>query len=96
MGTGRKSNERRRTNGVTIHSEDLQMPLKSKIQQRIFEYEARTGERFVKKHAAKKLDMMPQQFSTLVTGNAFTTAEKMFKLARMLDCKVDDLYEYEE
>jgi DNA-binding Xre family transcriptional regulator len=81
---------------VTKIAEDLQMPLKCLIQQRIFEYEARVGERFIKKDAAAKLGMMPQQFSALVTGKAYTTAEKMFKLADMLGCKVDDLYEYIE
>lgn len=72
------------------------MPLKSKIQQRIYEYEARTGKRFVKKEAAKKLDMLPQQFSALIAGRVHTTTEKTFKLAQMLECSVNDLYMYEE
>jgi plasmid maintenance system antidote protein VapI len=80
---------------VTIQVEDSIM-LKSRIKIMIAEYELRTGTKFVKMNAADKLGMMPQQFSALLAGRAFTTAEKMFILANMLGCKVDDLYEYEE
>ena len=78
---------------VSTFTGDLSM-LKSLIQIRITEFEHRTKKKFVKKDAAEKLGMMPQQFSALIKGKAFTTAEKMFMLAEMLDCKVDDLYEY--
>lgn len=70
--------------------------LRSQIKIRIAEYESRTGKRFIKKEAAEKLEMMPQQFSAVISGKTFTTAEKMFILARMLECKVDDLYLFEE
>ncbi|MCI3922421.1 helix-turn-helix transcriptional regulator [Paenibacillus sp. TRM 82003] len=70
--------------------------LKSQIKIRIAEYEIKTGDKFVKKDAAKALGMNPQNFSSLVAGTVYTTAEKMFKLARMLNCKVDDLYILED
>lgn len=81
---------------VTNVAEDLSMPLKSNIEIRIAEYKKRTGNKFIKKDAAAQLNMNPTSFSALVAGREFTTAEKMFKLARMLECKVDDLYDYEE
>lgn len=77
---------------ATNVAEESQM-LKSLIKIRIAEYETRTGKRFIKKHAAEALKMLPQNFSSLVAGDTFTTAEKMFKLAKMLECKVDGLYE---
>lgn len=81
---------------VTNVAGDLRMPLKSLIDLRISEYKVRTGKPFIKKEAAAKLNMTPQHFSALVAGKEHTTAEKMFVLANMLECKVDDLYIYEE
>ncbi|WP_121605294.1 helix-turn-helix transcriptional regulator [Virgibacillus sp. Bac332] len=44
----------------------------------------------------KDLGVSPQQFSNWVKGDSSPYLETAFKLARMLDCKVDDLWEYKE
>lgn len=80
---------------MTPIPEDCLM-LKSLIRLRIAEYEVRTGKRFKKKDAAAKLDMSPQHFSAIINGAQQTTPEKLFMLAQLLECKVDDLYEYKE
>ncbi|CAN7362439.1 XRE family transcriptional regulator [Paenibacillus sp. LjRoot56] len=80
---------------VTNVVEEL-IVLKSRIKLKIAEYELRTGNKFINKNAADKLDMLPQHFSALVNGKVLTTVEKTFKLAILLDCKVDDLYEFED
>lgn len=80
---------------VTNVAEEL-LVLKSHIKLKIAEYELRTGNKFINKKAADKLDMLPQHFSALVNGKVLTTVEKTFKLATLLECKVDDLYEYHD
>ncbi|EKN68087.1 helix-turn-helix transcriptional regulator [Schinkia azotoformans] len=51
---------------------------------------------YMKKFVAEQIDMSPQQFNNLIKGKNFTTTEKLFKLAKFLDVRVDDLYEYNE
>ncbi|WP_176545053.1 helix-turn-helix transcriptional regulator [Bacillus sp. AFS041924] len=45
---------------------------------------------------ASKLDVTPQQFSKWLKGEHYPPANKLFKLAYILNCKVDELYTYEE
>jgi len=51
---------------------------------------------FLKKYIAKEVGITPSQLSYWITMKNFPSADKLFKLARVLNCKVDDLYEYEE
>lgn len=44
----------------------------------------------------KMLEVTPQQFSNWVNGTSSPRLEVAFKLAKYLDCKVDDLWEYKE
>lgn len=44
---------------------------------------------------AKQINVTPQQFSKWIKGEHYPPADKLFKLAKLLDCKVDDLYELE-
>lgn len=46
-----------------------------------------------KKYIAKQLDVTPNQISNWISGRSYPTIEKAFKLADLLDVKVDDLYE---
>lgn len=47
---------------------------------------------YKKKYIATKLDVTPTQLSNWVSGRSYPTIEKAFRLAEILDCKVDDLY----
>lgn len=53
-------------------------------------------EGYLKKHVAKKVGVSPTQLSNWIAENNYPGADKLFKLAQVLNCKVDDLYEYEE
>jgi transcriptional regulator with XRE-family HTH domain len=64
--------------------------LKSKIGEHI----ERSGYR--KDFVAKKIGVSYRQLAKYITGDSFPTVPKLFALARLLGCKVDDLYEYEE
>lgn len=44
----------------------------------------------------RELGVTPQQFSNWVKGDAAPYLNTAFKLAKMLDCKVDDLWDYKE
>ncbi|MGG1676652.1 helix-turn-helix transcriptional regulator [Neobacillus sp. NRS-1170] len=46
-----------------------------------------------KKYIAKQLEVTPNQISNWISGRSFPTIEKAFKLADLLEVKVDDLYE---
>ncbi|MCS1352425.1 helix-turn-helix transcriptional regulator [Mechercharimyces sp. CAU 1602] len=45
---------------------------------------------------AEKLEVSKQQVSLWVTGKSYPRCEKLFELAHLLQCKVDDLYEFTE
>lgn len=45
---------------------------------------------------AEKMGMSKQQFNAVVKGRAYMTIEKYFKLAKILECKVDELFIYKE
>ncbi|MFS0766013.1 helix-turn-helix transcriptional regulator [Peribacillus phoenicis] len=51
---------------------------------------------FKKKFIAGKLEVSPTQLSNWISGRSFPTIEKAFRLAKLLDVKVDDLYEEDE
>lgn len=61
------------------------------MKSRIGEWIDRTG--FKKKYIAKELDISPTQLSNWIAGRSYPPIEKAFKLAELLQCKVDDLYE---
>lgn len=45
---------------------------------------------------ANKLGVKPQTLSGWATGKNHPSLEQAFKIAKYLDCKVDDLWTYEE
>ncbi|WP_017729426.1 helix-turn-helix transcriptional regulator [Halalkalibacterium ligniniphilum] len=47
---------------------------------------------YKRKYVAEKMEISQKQLSNWVTGKSFPTVEKLFKLASLLECKVDDLY----
>lgn len=62
--------------------------LKSRIAQHI----ERSGYR--KDFIAKKIGVSYRQLAKYITGDSYPTVPKLFKLAELLGCKVDELYEY--
>lgn len=64
--------------------------LKPKIRIRLAELEKKQSDIY------RQLGVTPQQFSNWVKGNSAPYLEMAFKLAILLDCKVDDLWEYKE
>lgn len=48
---------------------------------------------FKKKYIAAQLNVTPTQLSNWIGGRSYPTIEKAFKLADLLDVKVDELYE---
>lgn len=48
-----------------------------------------------KKYIAAQMDVTPNQLSNWITGRSYPPMDKAFKLAKILGCKVDDLYEVE-
>lgn len=81
--------------GVTITSGEY-VVLKSLFGVRLAEYKVRTGQRFDRKEAALKTGLSLSHLSGVFNGNQFTSTENLFILAKMLGCRVDDLYVYEE
>lgn len=67
------------------------MPLKPRIKLRLAELDIKQ-----QKEVAEKLKVSIQSFSSWVTGRGNPTLEGAFKLAKVLDCKVDDLWDYED
>lgn len=49
-----------------------------------------------KNFVAKELGISPVQLSNWISGRSYPTMEKSFKLAALLDVKVDDLYGLKE
>jgi len=45
---------------------------------------------------AKKLEISPTQLSNIIAGRSFLRTPNLFLLAKILNCKVDDFYEFEE
>ncbi|MGG5757921.1 helix-turn-helix transcriptional regulator [Bacillus toyonensis] len=44
----------------------------------------------------QKLYISQNQMSNYVTGKSYPPIDKAFELAKILDCRVDDLYEVQE
>lgn len=64
--------------------------LKSRIKVRLAELGMKQKELY------EHIGVTKQTMSLWVTGSAKPTLEMAFKLAKTLECKVDDLYYYEE
>ncbi|KRD90818.1 DNA-binding protein [Bacillus sp. Root147] len=48
---------------------------------------------YKKKYVAEKMDITQSQLSNWISGRAYPPMDKAFKLAKVLNVKVDDLYE---
>ncbi|MBJ7961017.1 helix-turn-helix transcriptional regulator [Bacillus cereus group sp. N28] len=44
----------------------------------------------------QKLNISQNQMSNYVTGKSYPPVDKAFELAKIFDCRVDDLYEVQE
>lgn len=73
-----------------------QEKMKPLIKLRIAEKEAKYGVKIYHSDLADKLEVTKQQFSSWVNGRSYPRANKLFELAKELDCRVDDLYDYNE
>ncbi|WP_018664633.1 helix-turn-helix transcriptional regulator [Heyndrickxia acidiproducens] len=51
---------------------------------------------YKKKYIAKELGVSPTQLSNWISGRSYPTVEKAFKLAKLLNVKVDDLYKEDD
>ncbi|MCM2533312.1 helix-turn-helix domain-containing protein [Neobacillus pocheonensis] len=51
---------------------------------------------YMKKHIAKELGITPNQLSNWLASRSYPPLDKAYKLAKLLNCKVDDLYEEDE
>lgn len=61
------------------------------MKSRIGEFIDKNG--FKKKYIAQQLEVTPNQLSNWISGKSHPTVEKLFKLAKLLGVKADDLYE---
>ncbi|PFU40459.1 transcriptional regulator [Bacillus cereus] len=48
------------------------------------------------KWIAQQLNISPNQLSNYVTGQSYPPVDKAFELAKIFDCRVDDLYEVQK
>lgn len=48
---------------------------------------------YKKKWVAEQLEISPNVLSRWIKGHSMPSVNKLFELADLLDCKVDDLYE---
>lgn len=67
--------------------------LKSRIKLVVAEFEVKSKRKIEHRELAKELGISQQQFSSWVNNRSWPRMDKAFKLAKMLGCKVDDLYE---
>ncbi|MFY0758716.1 helix-turn-helix transcriptional regulator [Metabacillus dongyingensis] len=51
---------------------------------------------YKREHIQKKLNISANTLSNWARGNTKPNAEDLFRLAKVLGVKVDDLYEYDE
>lgn len=72
------------------------MPLKPLFRLRIEEYNAANKPKFNRSKAAEELGMSYSHLANVIAGTQQTTPEKLWMIAKMLNCKVDDLYLFEE
>lgn len=71
------------------HVEEIEL-LKPKIKVRLAELELKQTDLYM------EFDVTQKQFSNWVTGTSAPRLEIAFKLAKRLNCNVDDLWEYKE
>ncbi|MGG1679874.1 helix-turn-helix transcriptional regulator [Neobacillus sp. NRS-1170] len=48
---------------------------------------------YLKKYIAKEVGVTPTQLSNWIAGRSYPPLDKAYKLAELLNCKVDELYE---
>ncbi|MGG3269690.1 helix-turn-helix transcriptional regulator [Priestia aryabhattai] len=48
---------------------------------------------YKKKYIAERMDITQSQLSNWISGRSYPPMDKAFKLAKVLNVKVDDLYE---
>ncbi len=70
--------------------------LKANIKRAIVEYEYESNDKLVKKDWAVELGITPQYLSAIIAGRKVPDGERMFKIARKLNRKVDDLWVLED
>lgn len=68
--------------------------LKPRIARILFELKEQ-GQPISQTQISKALGVSKQQVSSWVNGRTYPRAEKLFRLAQILNCKVDDLYDFE-
>ncbi|WP_438446880.1 helix-turn-helix domain-containing protein [Gorillibacterium sp. sgz5001074] len=69
--------------------------LKPRVKIAVAKYETESDTKFSRMEAAKKLGISPQYLSGIISGKKKNVdPEVLFGLAKLLNCKVDDLYEY--
>ena len=81
--------------GMTITPGEFDV-LKPLFDLRLAEYKIRNGKRFDRTEASRRTGLSLSHLSGVLNGKQQTTPETLFILASMLECKVDDLYIYEE
>jgi len=52
--------------------------------------------KYKREYIIKELNITHNTLSNWVTGKTYPTADKLFILADLLECKVDDFYEYKK
>ncbi|MED5040756.1 helix-turn-helix transcriptional regulator [Geobacillus stearothermophilus] len=61
------------------------------MKSRIGEWIEKRG--YKKKYIAEQLKVSQRQMSKWISGESYPTVPKLFRLAKLLDVKVDDLYD---
>lgn len=69
---------------------ELDVLLKCRIKVRLAELEKS------QKELAEHMEVSKQTMNGWATGRVIPPLEKAFKIAKFLDCRVDDLWEYED
>lgn len=82
-------------NGVT-HTLGVNELLRSRIKSVIAVIEDEGNVKINRQELAAALDITPVYLSNIISGKKVPNTELVFKLAKILERKVDDLYIYEE
>lgn len=69
--------------------------LKPRIERILLEHKE-SGNKISKQWLADELGVSRQMLSNYLAGKSYPPADKLFKLAHLLNRKVDDLYSFEE
>lgn len=70
--------------------------IRSRLRVLIAEMELRNGKKIENRELAEMVGVTQQQFSNWVNDRGWPRMDKAYKLAKVLGCKVDDLYVYED